>query len=719
MTSFASTVGTCSRGLIVGLLCCLLLSLAPPAAARWSSEFENAPDFDTEILSATSFDGQLILGGWFDKINGSLLRNVAAWDGSRWRAMADGLDDGVLDFAILDGQLIATGTFKYGDEIPRYVARWDGKQWRGFGPGPDRPAQAVAIHDGKLVVASWVPESATSPSALGEWNGARWRQLGDSLGGGVTSLVSKNGRLFAGGYFEDGVLELLDGTWVRVGDLSGPLLHLLDTPDGLVAAAQRLRREDREPEIPVALLKGATWVPLEGASITPKEVMALTLFDDRVVAVETSRTPANIYSWDGQDWQTLGSIPLGDVLAVCEHQSHLIACGRTTGAGRSRNTLLAWDGTEWKWPPGKNTVLPIGGPDAPVYALVANGNELIVAGAFDQVGDVSSEDVAAWSGSGWRAFAEPRGSSRVETNCSFMSETQSLVFWRGELFGGGRLMDHSAPRRREFIVARWNEKNWECVGGPADRRAIGSNIASALTIWNDTLIAAGEFESMDGVAFCGVAQLHETQWAPLGSTSLVGLGPVGSLSVNALCVYQDHLYCGGAFAVRDASDANAIPDRDDSRADDGEIRGVAVWNGMEWESVGGGVDHIVTALCVDGDRLLAGGRFSRAGLTITRNVAAWDGVAWTDLGDGLEGEVSALTVHRNQVVAAVSLSSNGRTSWALRLWDGGSWQPFPSNDTFDGKIRALCSFQGELYVGGDFGQVGDHSSPFLARWISD
>src|SRR5690606_35706459 len=80
---------------------------------------------------------------------------------------------------------------------------------------------------------------------------------------------------------------------------------------------------------------------------------------------------------------------------------------------------------------------------------------------------------------------------------------------------------------------------------------------------------------------------------------------------------------------------------------------IARWDGKQWESVGDGLNGIVTALCVfdeDGvgpkaPALFAGGGFSAAtfGTVQARGIARWDGSEWSPVGATLNvGSIFAM-----------------------------------------------------------------------------
>lgn len=62
--------------------------------------------------------------------------------------------------------------------------------------------------------------------------------------------------------------------------------------------------------------------------------------------------------------------------------------------------------------------------------------------------------------------------------------------------------------------------------------------------------------------------------------------------------------------------------------------GIARWDSSQWNSVGGGVNGVVSDVLVhsDGDIYIAGG-FTMAGGTPALFVARWDGTQWHPMGD--------------------------------------------------------------------------------------
>ncbi|MDW8019591.1 MAG: hypothetical protein RMI34_05890, partial [Chloroherpetonaceae bacterium] len=110
---------------------------------------------------------------------------------------------------------------------------------------------------------------------------------------------------------------------------------------------------------------------------------------------------------------------------------------------------------------------------------------------------------------------------------------------------------------------------------------------------------------------------------------------------------------------------------------------IARWNGTKWNTLGAGnqngVNSRVNALAVYNNELYVGGSFTQAGSIQANRIARWNGTKWNALGTGDQNGVS-------------------------------------SDDATLTAVYALAVYQGELYVGGFFGQAGSVPASFIARW---
>jgi hypothetical protein len=177
---------------------------------------------------------------------------ISRWDGTNWTDAAHGTFRYERIFTILPmgDSILMGGSFERIDGVEmNNIARWDGSRWQPLGKGVsghgpwipnDYPFAAVnaILFDGTNL---YVGGSFTNASGVGAknvacWNGTQWSALGSGIPGfgsclfgdcvyPVTSLALVNGKLFAGGGFQNnfqdakGHLAMWNGsTWSNVFD---------------------------------------------------------------------------------------------------------------------------------------------------------------------------------------------------------------------------------------------------------------------------------------------------------------------------------------------------------------------------------------------------------------------------------------------------------------------------------------------------------------------
>lgn len=161
-------------------------------------------------LSMTTYQGDLIVGGYFHSIEGigstATSWSIARWDGESWHSLGSGLrrpdqfgefPGRVYDLAVHDGKLVACGNFSIaGGDSAWNVAAWDGVQWTPLGnPQLQLGASAVASFQGQLLLGGrW-------GNALRTFDGATWSTLEDLYT--VETLTVHNGLLYVGGVFHE------------------------------------------------------------------------------------------------------------------------------------------------------------------------------------------------------------------------------------------------------------------------------------------------------------------------------------------------------------------------------------------------------------------------------------------------------------------------------------------------------------------------------------
>jgi hypothetical protein len=289
-------------------------------------------------------DGRLIVSGGFSAIGGVQARNIAAWDGSAWSALGDGIDGRILALAEFRGELYAAGVFEQSDgTVFSHIARFDGETWNPVGggltladcplPWPFECAPGVgslAVHDDgtgpALYAGGSFDHAGGQPAAnIARWDGEGWSALGEGLGvppRGVNALA------------------------------------VYDTGDG-----ERLLAAD---------------------------------------SGDFTRPPA-VMLWDGLGWDFTGSpseLSVRDMVVVDGARfgrdgDVIVAVGREQGAGADPQAIAIWDGAGWD-----STTLGVAGDLSEADAVAAvPGGAIFVAGAFLYAGEAVSSIIAEWRAS--------------------------------------------------------------------------------------------------------------------------------------------------------------------------------------------------------------------------------------------------------------------------------------------------------------------------------
>lgn len=155
---------------------------------------------------------------------------------------------------------------------------------------------------------------------------------------------------------------------------------------------------------------------------------------------------------------------------------------------------------------------------------------------------------------------------------------------------------------------------------------------------------------------------------------------------------------------------------------------VATWDGTSWSCLAGGVGIVARAGVVwDGKLVVVGDFWNNSQPCVGCNgVAVWDGVSWSPLGNGVNNDVLSCTVWNNELVIAGDFTqADGVPVSRIIKWNGTNWESVGPIGSFDNDIRTMVEFEGELWVGGDFNNVGGQGpldglvkyDPSIAGWV--
>ncbi|MEO8087992.1 MAG: T9SS type A sorting domain-containing protein [Bacteroidota bacterium] len=134
-----------------------------------------------------------------------------------------------------------------------------------------------------------------------------------------------------------------------------------------------------------------------------------------------------------------------------------------------------------------------------------------------------------------------------------------------------------------------------------------------------------------------------------------------------------------------------------------------------WESLGYGLNGAAYTIFIDSTngKVYAGGQFSEADSITVRGIAVWDGVHWDSLAHGSTGYHWAITKYQNKIYADGVYFQN--TLLFGGIFDGVSWDSIGRGVI--GDIYQLKEINNSLWISGGFVVRGDPDScKMLATW---
>ena len=643
--------------------------------AQWQDEqWTNLGSaFNAGVTALHAYDGFLIAGGKFtSSLEGNPLGRIAKWDGQQWSSMGE-FDGEILNFATVDGELIAMGDFNTASGSPASrVARWTGETWQAMFPGLefDYGVRDIIQFAGDIYVAGdFTTINGELLAHIARWDGSKFHTLAGFMNGPVHVLSEFQGDLVVGGNFT-------------------------------------------LPSKSIARWNGIAWNTLGGGALPCEEstcqaiVRSFAIAGDLLYVAgvfkyvssstgQTSQSP-NIAIWNGNAWTAfpLGvgdyKHPLKGVHAMSQHNSAIVVAGDFVEAGGqpAKNIVAFTPGPIQTW-------FTVGdGFDSSIYDIAEFEDDLIIAGNFENSPGGFHNGITRWDGSAWH-----------DLDGGMDGSVRALETYDGSLIAGGLFMH--AGNASAKSLAKWNGDAWSELAPVTG--SLGE--VRALAVCGPDLYIAGQFESVGGVTALNIAKWDGNTAHPLG-TELTG-------SVSALAFYEGDLIVGGALLV-----GGNVP-----------VYGVARWDGAAWHPLDTGVSNCPTNACVgnvyalavhNGD-LIVGGSFVYAGGEPASNIARWDGNAWHAMGAGFNGTVRALCSFGGNLYAAGSFTlAEGILVHRIAVWDGTQWKALPDggvdSSCFGSSCNAVASmlapYKGDLYVGGWFAQVGSAASPYLAKLVS-
>lgn len=688
-----------------------------------------------KIYALTVYDGKLIVGGDFVKIGTTTLSRIAAWNGTQWQTIGDGIAT-VYALAVFNNQLIASGG---GYNSIYYVAKLNENVWEWDENDFNNKISCLTVYENELYAGgSFTTINGNDANNIAVWDGSNWAEYGEGMNGNVTALATFKNKLVAGGEFTEAgeshnkYISIYDNDyWRTLGKGINNAIYAITMFQGKTVIGGEFSRAGNADCNFVSIYDGENFAALGGGM--NDSVKTFAEYNGQLIAggkfTRAGSGDANhIACWDGTDWRPLGGGLNGNVNALVVYNGLLIAGGEfTTAEDITVNYIAAWNGTNWQ--------AFGGGMDNQVNALIVNGtdNTLVAGGKFRIAGTTNVNHAAVWNGSSWTPF----GSTRYEINALAIYNNQIISggmsgeiqgLWRTGVNGNiytltvhhNKLLVAGSFTRvvletenfGSSFIAAWDGQKWEALQFGVD------NSIYALMSYKDTLFAGGEFIKAGENVSASLTkwELTHVYEGDLNSDCTVNFEDYVFIANNWMKENCDGIiFCGGADIDIDQN----VDAADLKYVGEDWLRGRKARQ-CEFELKPGqslpGLD--LNVLCMvswdqDGDGpespvLVVGGEFTRLssennGGPLLNHIAVWDGNSFLPLGNGYSSNVSALAVYNNQLIIG-----NG-----AQVWDGTSWQPLGGG--VNGNVYEFAVYDGKLIAAGQFGLAGEPAVN-IAAW---
>lgn len=614
----------------------------------------------TFVAALAVVDGLLVAGGTFTHAGTASASNIAVWNGSNWQPLDSGVRSGGV-WALLEfkGDLIAAGSFTFaGSFIANRIARWDGRTWSALASGTNSTVTCLTEYGGDLIAGGWFTATGDGPAqCAARWDGRAWHAMNLPITWSavhLTQLIVHQGSLIAGAWHSSsgcgsaeggcatdvGGLHQWDGRAWR--PLSGWELPTGDGPAPLALRAyggELLASYESggcgphcSYHLGVRVQQGDQWP--EFAGTWPTNVFAE--FKGELIMASPS---GEVVAWNGAVLHPLGRSGLR-LVGLGTHAGAVVAGYATNSTIQQQYGVAYWNGHRWQ--------ALSGAFDGPVNVLTTWKGDLVVGGNFHAIDGAVVHNVARRDSAGaWHSL------SGGLQGCSLggcPGEVTDLVEFNGDLIAGGIFWVPGFPGSSGTGIRRWDGAQWHSMS-----RSLTGGYINALAVFGGELIAAGDFDHIDGVALNHIARWNGTLWQPLGAG--IGVGDAYYTTVNDLIVWNGQLVAAGRFDHA----SGVLP-----------ARKVAAWTGASWWEIGGGLgafgeQTFVNTLAIMNGDLVAGGVFAESSPPAS-NLARYDGSGWRQIDGGVNNEVTNAFAQAGQLFISGRFSVVGNQpspGWAI------------------------------------------------------
>ncbi len=503
--------------------------------------------------------GYVYVGGSFTTVNNLDCRNIAFIKApNSWNPLGAGVGGRnyttVYSIAIDGNYVYAGGSFTTAGGISaNNIARFDvgKKNWEPLTTGANGTvySMALAAANDLYIGGSFSQAGSIPANNIGRWSGNKW-QTPSMLSRGLSNnnyfsearILVKNGTSIAiGGFFDTAGdvhasnIVLWDAgasIWSSIGK-EGLGISFYGS-DWLYVSAVKATATDivlggmfdyvgYQSCENIASWRGDHWEAYDNSN---REVIALGTSYDNIYFVRDLEGPDILYKWNGESWSEVNGDYIYYAIQSIAADGPLIYIGGgfSSIGKRTFSNVAMWDES-------KNTWYNLAdGLDGFVNVLALHNNELWAAGNFSHSGSIPIKRLAIWNGRNWRAFPQ---------EITSITDISSVAFLKNQVYIGGirqRGLD-SVGCVAGWDGAKWT--TWDTHVGLNRNGLKNPKRINALSVINNSVYAAGDFDSLDGRPAKNIAKLYKGQWTALGSGTD---GPIADMAALGLS-----LYIGGDF----------------------------------------------------------------------------------------------------------------------------------------------------------------------------
>jgi|SRR5690554_291949 len=169
------------------------------------------PDFDhsstVRIHNLIEYKGDLICAGQFTSSNGTVLNNIARWNGSEWLALGNGVNGAVRDLEIFEGKLVVGGKFTAasGNTDCSQIAMWNGTSWEPMDKGligGFNGVHRIFVYENQLFAGGdFNGTTVINSENIIKWKNGNWIGLPNTVPEPVGEIGLYNGKLYVANKF--------------------------------------------------------------------------------------------------------------------------------------------------------------------------------------------------------------------------------------------------------------------------------------------------------------------------------------------------------------------------------------------------------------------------------------------------------------------------------------------------------------------------------------